>query len=217
MADESDKELKLRVAKAIPSDVGHGRARVPFDNELNLMKEQVNPEFIMFVDDTFLTRPKRNFFDWCEMYNKHQIPFWVNTRIESISEDKLKAIKEAGCTRLSFSIEHGNFEFRKKYLKKPFRNEEVIEKGHILAESGIPFSMDELIGIPFETRDLVFDTIELVDITRRQNNSMHPRQKKFINGINSILWTKETVILFLVNTYWLYVTFDNYYRIYEEV
>ena len=36
MADESDKELKLRVAKAIPSDVGHGRARVPFDNELNL-------------------------------------------------------------------------------------------------------------------------------------------------------------------------------------
>ena len=36
MAEESDKELKLRVAKAIPSDVGHGRARVPFDNELNL-------------------------------------------------------------------------------------------------------------------------------------------------------------------------------------
>jgi transitional endoplasmic reticulum ATPase len=28
--------LTLRVAKAIPSDVGHGRARVPFDNELNL-------------------------------------------------------------------------------------------------------------------------------------------------------------------------------------
>ena len=35
MSDEPDKELKLRVAKAIPSDVGHGRARVPFDNELN--------------------------------------------------------------------------------------------------------------------------------------------------------------------------------------
>ena len=36
MTEESAKELKLRVAKAIPSDVGHGRARVPFDNELNL-------------------------------------------------------------------------------------------------------------------------------------------------------------------------------------
>ncbi len=36
MTEEDPKELKLRVAKAIPSDVGHGRARVPFDNELNL-------------------------------------------------------------------------------------------------------------------------------------------------------------------------------------
>ena len=34
-ADSSD-SLTLRVAKAIPSDVGHGRARVPFDNDLNL-------------------------------------------------------------------------------------------------------------------------------------------------------------------------------------
>jgi transitional endoplasmic reticulum ATPase len=36
MADEEDKTLSLRVAKAIPSDVGHGRARVPFDNDLGL-------------------------------------------------------------------------------------------------------------------------------------------------------------------------------------
>ena len=35
MSDEEG-ELTLRVAKAIPSDVGHGRARVPFDNDLNL-------------------------------------------------------------------------------------------------------------------------------------------------------------------------------------
>ena len=35
--DENDaKTLSLRVAKAIPSDVGHGRARVPFDNDLGL-------------------------------------------------------------------------------------------------------------------------------------------------------------------------------------
>lgn len=36
MADDEDETLSLRVAKAIPSDVGHGRARVPFDNDLNL-------------------------------------------------------------------------------------------------------------------------------------------------------------------------------------
>jgi transitional endoplasmic reticulum ATPase len=36
MSDEGVDDLQLRVAKAIPSDVGHGRARVPFDNDLNL-------------------------------------------------------------------------------------------------------------------------------------------------------------------------------------
>ena len=36
MADDEEKTLPLRVAKAIPSDVGHGRARVPFDNDLGL-------------------------------------------------------------------------------------------------------------------------------------------------------------------------------------
>ncbi|MDC3281489.1 CDC48 family AAA ATPase [Euryarchaeota archaeon] len=36
MTDEGKDDLQLRVAKAIPSDVGHGRARVPFDNDLNL-------------------------------------------------------------------------------------------------------------------------------------------------------------------------------------
>jgi len=36
MSDGDVDDLQLRVAKAIPSDVGHGRARVPFDNDLNL-------------------------------------------------------------------------------------------------------------------------------------------------------------------------------------
>ncbi len=36
MAGEDSEGLTLRVAKAIPSDVGHGRARVPFNNDLDL-------------------------------------------------------------------------------------------------------------------------------------------------------------------------------------
>lgn len=36
MSGDDKNKLNLKVAKAIPSDVGHGRARVPFDNDLNL-------------------------------------------------------------------------------------------------------------------------------------------------------------------------------------
>jgi len=67
-----------------------------------------------------------------------------------------------GCFRISFSLEHGNEEFRKKYLKKYFSNEIFIKNAHIATESGIPFSIDVLIGLPFETRELTFDTIEVI-------------------------------------------------------
>ena len=82
--------------------------------ELSFLTNEFRPEFIMFVDDTFLTRSKKDFYKWCEMYSAFKIPFWINTRIESISEEKLRFLKEVGCYRLSFSIESGNEEYRKK-------------------------------------------------------------------------------------------------------
>ena len=36
MADDNSQSISLRVAKAIPSDVGHGRARISGDNDLDL-------------------------------------------------------------------------------------------------------------------------------------------------------------------------------------
>ena len=36
MADGKSESISLRVAKAIPSDVGHGRARISGENELDL-------------------------------------------------------------------------------------------------------------------------------------------------------------------------------------
>ena len=36
MGDDDSTEISLRVAKAIPSDVGHGRARISGGNDLDL-------------------------------------------------------------------------------------------------------------------------------------------------------------------------------------
>lgn len=129
--------------------------------ELRWLKESVNPEFIMFIDDTFLTRPQQELKNWCEMYSEFKIPFWVNTRLESITKENLSDLKSVGCHRMSFSIEHGNEKFRKEILKKHFTNEAAIRAGGIVAESGIPFSVDSIIGLPYETRELLFDTVEI--------------------------------------------------------
>lgn len=131
-------------------------------NEIRFLIKDIQPEFFMFVDDTFLTRPEKVFYEWCEMYREFKIPFWMNTRIDAITKEKLKILKEMGCFRISFSLEQGNEKFRKKYLKKCFSNEIFIKNANIAAESGIPFSIDVLLGLPFETRALVFDTIEVI-------------------------------------------------------
>ena len=51
--------------------------------------------------------------------------------------------------------------FRAKVLLRKMKNSTLVEKFHIIADGGIPYSMNNIIGFPGETRDLIFETIEL--------------------------------------------------------
>ncbi len=83
------------------------------------------------------------------------------TRIETIREDRLELLKKIGCARISFGIEHGNEKFRKERLQRSVSNELMLKNFTIVEHSGIPFSVNNIIGFPHETRELAFDTIEL--------------------------------------------------------
>ena len=71
------------------------------------------------------------------------------------------ALKEIGCHRMSIGVEHGNYEFRKKVLKKDISNDVIIRASKIIADADIPLSINNIIGFPGETRRLIFDTIHL--------------------------------------------------------
>ena len=49
----------------------------------------------------------------------------------------------------------------KKVLKKSYQNEQMIKVSEYLKKAGIPLSINNIIGFPDETRELIFDTIEL--------------------------------------------------------
>jgi radical SAM superfamily enzyme YgiQ (UPF0313 family) len=66
-----------------------------------------------------------------------------------------------GIADFQMGIEHGNYEFRKKYLKRNYTNAQVIESCHLLDKYKIPFTVNNLIGFAHETRELIFDTINL--------------------------------------------------------
>ncbi|MBI4707950.1 MAG: radical SAM protein [Candidatus Omnitrophica bacterium] len=131
-------------------------------SEISELKEIFSPEFFYFIDDSFLARPQEEINEFCEMYSKFKLPFWFNTRPENCTLENMQQVKDAGCYRISFGIECGNEEFRKKILNRNVSNAYLIDKFKLIAESGISFSINLIIGFPGETRALVMDTVEFV-------------------------------------------------------
>ena len=132
-------------------------------DELRHYIDIYNPGFFYFIDDSFLARPKQEIFDFCDMYEEFGLPFWFNTRSETCETDIMTRLKEVGCYRISFGIEAGNQQYRQKVLRRQITNEELIRKfTEVIAPSGIAFSLNVIIGMPGETRELVMDTIELI-------------------------------------------------------
>lgn len=126
-----------------------------------------NVEYIYFWADTFLAWTDKEFDEFINMYSKIKLPFWCQTRIETIEEGKFRRMKDVGLDRITFGLEHGNEKFRSEIVKRDYSNEDAIKKLKIVENLNITFSINNIIGFPDETRELAFDTIEL----NRQFNS----------------------------------------------
>lgn len=121
-----------------------------------------DPDLIMFIDDSFLARPAREIFEFCDMWKKYKIPFWFNTRIDNCKPEYLAALKEAGVYRMTFGLESGNEQFRKNVLKRNVKNSKYAEYLEYINDSNIPYSLNVILGLPFETREMVLETCDVI-------------------------------------------------------
>ena len=60
------------------------------------MKENRGVEYNYFWADTFLAMNKKEFEEFCEMYSEIKLPFWMQTRPETITDYNMKKLKEVG-------------------------------------------------------------------------------------------------------------------------
>ena len=128
--------------------------------ELLFYKEKMGAQYLYFWADTFFTWKKGEFEQFAEMYQDIGLPFWCQTRIETVREERMKLLRDIGCARISFGIEHGNENFRRKWIERPVSDELMLKNFSVVERSGIPFSVNNILGFPHETRQLAFDTIE---------------------------------------------------------
>jgi len=130
-------------------------------NELKYFKDELNLEYAYFWADTFLAMNQRELEEFCEMYSDIKLPFWIQTRPETISHDNMKRLSKVGLHRISFGLEHGNEEFRARMLDRKWKNADIIEALKIPHQHGVQFSVNNITGFPDETRKLAMDTVEI--------------------------------------------------------
>ena len=128
--------------------------------ELEFLHKRYNLELIYFLDDTFLALSERRFDELSEMYMDFKIPFWMNTRCETMTEKRAQKLEDMNMLRMSFGIEHGNEEYRRTILKRPLTNERMLSAFRMVSGKKYVTNGNCIIGMPEENRDLIFDSIE---------------------------------------------------------
>jgi radical SAM superfamily enzyme YgiQ (UPF0313 family) len=132
-------------------------------NDIKNAQNLINPNYIYFSTETFFARSKQHIQDFAFEYKKNfNLPFWCETRIENINDFNCQILKDMGCNRLSIGLESGNEEYRVNILKKTFTNEQFLNAIIMLDKYGINLTLNSIIGFPDETREMIFDTINLL-------------------------------------------------------
>jgi len=151
--------------------------RKSFDNmhrELLFYKNEMKAEYLYFWADTFFSWKNYEFDKFCELYSDINLPFWCQTRVETVKKERFQKLKKIGCDRISFGLEHGNQKFRKVHLKRLMPNKVITEGLKIVEDVGIPFSVNNILGFPHETRELAFDTIRLNRTFNADDRNAYP-------------------------------------------
>ena len=128
--------------------------------ELDHQHRRHQIELVYWLADTFLALPTREFDELVERYDDYRIPFWMNTRSETITEHAADGLERMNMLRASIGIEHGNAEYRRKYLKRYQTNKQLQDAFEICSGRSFRVTGNCIIGMPDETRELIFETLE---------------------------------------------------------
>jgi anaerobic magnesium-protoporphyrin IX monomethyl ester cyclase len=131
-------------------------------SELEYLINKYNFDFIRFWDDDFTALKNDQLGEYASLYiQRIGLPFLIYARAESINEAKVRILKEMGCKTLAMGIESGNEFIRRTVMNRQVSNETIISKFALIKSFGIRVSAYNIIGLPYETRRSIFDTIEL--------------------------------------------------------
>lgn len=131
-------------------------------DEIKYVIKEYKVNFIWFSSETFLARSLKELREFARRYKEEiNLPFWCQTRLDTFTDEKITMLKDMGCKAMSLGLEHGDEKMRNDVIKKNISDEQIIEAAHLIAKSGITATINSMIGLPDETREQVFKTIDM--------------------------------------------------------
>lgn len=121
-------------------------------------------DYVRFVDETFILNKKR-LREFCELYKRHhRLPFSFSTRPETVNEEMMRLLADAGAVAVSFGLESGNEQYRREMLNRRTKQQEVIDAVALAKRYNVKAFAFVMIGLPHEDRARIQDTLELINL-----------------------------------------------------
>lgn len=132
-----------------------------FVEEIRETKAKYGCQYAIFEDDIFILK-KDWFHDFAARFKKEVgIPYICYARPNLIDEESVKLLKESGCHIVRMAIETGNEHIREKVLHRKMKDEEIIQAADLIHSVGLKLSVSNMIGLPTETLENTYETVDL--------------------------------------------------------
>lgn len=141
--------------------------------QLKALNEKFNASWFKLADDSIMLFKVKYLKELSKGLKPLDFMFGCSIRPETVTERKIELIKEMGVVAASLGIESGNERIRKEVLWRPMTNEQIINAIKLLQKYNIRVSTFNMIGLPEETRENVFETIKLNKMLNIETSSVY--------------------------------------------
>lgn len=117
--------------------------------------------FVRFHDDVF-GLDRKWMAEFAEQFPKKiGLPFSCYVHPHMVSDEHVRLLKQAGCHSVCTAIECGNEALRIAFLNRQATNGQIVEACRKLKEAGIRLFSFNMLGLPGETEEDMWETIRL--------------------------------------------------------
>jgi radical SAM superfamily enzyme YgiQ (UPF0313 family) len=130
--------------------------------ELKLYRRKFRINSVHFQDDTFAMSVEW-MREFAERYpSEIGLPFYCLVRPTSIIPEVSHLLRRAGCHTVRMGIETGDSYIRDAVLRRKMGNDQILEAAQSLKRDGIRLEAIALFGLPHETVERAWKTVELI-------------------------------------------------------